>query len=93
MKGVFILNSIIMISVVLFVILFLLLVGLPIKTFKSISKFVLRGIVCMMIVFILNYALASSNFHIPINAVTCLFLSVLGVPGVLALSVIGIYLV
>ena len=83
----------IMISVVLFVILFLMLVGLPIKAFKNISKFVLRGTVCILIVFILNYALASSSFHIPINAVTCGFLSILGVPGIVALSVIGIYLV
>jgi inhibitor of the pro-sigma K processing machinery len=86
-------NSIIMISVVLFVVLFLLLVGLPVKALKLISRYVLRGIVCVMIVFILNYALASNNFHIPINTVTCAFLSVLGVPGIVALSVIGIYIV
>ncbi|WP_255294851.1 pro-sigmaK processing inhibitor BofA family protein [Bacillus sp. AFS041924] len=86
-------NSIITISVVLFVILFLMLVGLPVKAIKRISKYVLRGIVCVMIVFILNYALASNSFHIPINAVTCAFLSIVGVPGIVALSVIGIYLV
>ena len=86
-------NSIITISVVLFVILFLMLVGLPVKALRRISKYVLRGIVCVMIVFILNYALASNNFHIPINAVTCAFLSIIGVPGIVALSVIGIYLV
>lgn len=93
MRGVFVLNSVIMISVVLFVIVFLLLVGLPIKAFKNISKYVLRGIVCIMIVFLLNYVLASNNFHIPINAFTCLFVSILGMPGIIALSVIGIYLV
>lgn len=93
MRGVFVLNSIIMISVVLFVILFLLLVGLPLKTFKKISRYVLRGIVCIMIVFILNYVFASSNFHIPLNAITCAFVTVLGVPGIVALSVVGIYLV
>ncbi len=93
MRGVFLLNSIIMVSVVLFIILFLLLVGLPVKALRSISRFVLRGVICVMIVFILNYAFASNNFHIPINAVTCGFLSLLGVPGVVALSVIGIYLV
>ncbi|PEJ51886.1 MULTISPECIES: pro-sigmaK processing inhibitor BofA family protein [unclassified Bacillus (in: firmicutes)] len=86
-------NSIIMISVGLFVILFLFLVGLPVKALKKISKYVLRGIVCVMIVFILNYALATNNFHIPINSVTCAFLSIVGVPGIVALSVIGIYLV
>lgn len=93
MRGVFVLNSMIMISVVLFVIVFLLLVGLPIKAFKNISKYVLRGIVCIMIVFLLNYIFASNNFHIPINTITCAFVSILGIPGVIALSVIGIYLV
>lgn len=83
----------IMISVVLFVIVFLLLVGLPIKAFKNISKFVLRGIICIMIVFLLNYILAANNFHIPINAITCVFVSILGIPGIIALGVIGIYLV
>jgi len=87
------LNSVIMISVVLFVVLFLLLVGMPVKTVKVISKYVLRGIVCIMLVFLLNYVLASNNFHIPINAATCLSVSILGIPGVVALSVIGIYLV
>lgn len=82
-----------MIAVILFVIVFLLLVGIPFKAFKKISKYVLRGILSIMIVFILNYIFSSNSFHIPINYVTCAFLSVLGIPGVVALGVVSIYFV
>ena len=86
-------SNFIIISVLILLIVFMLLIGVPMNVLKMFGRIVGRVFVSVMVLFIVNLAFSSFGYHLPINYFTIAFTSILGVPGLAALSVISIYMV
>ena len=59
---------------------------------KSIIKLVLNSIFGGIIIYVINLIGAMFNFHIGLNYITVIFVGILGVPGVVLLTILKIFL-
>lgn len=76
------------------VVLFLLL-----KVLKWPMKIIINGVIGVIILYVINYIIANlnlvginTNFSLAINPITALIAGFFGVPGVVALIIIGLFL-
>lgn len=70
----------------------LLIVGLPSTPIKWVGHFFTRLIVAVLLLFFVNLFGAQFGLHIPINGFTAVVSILLGVPGVLSLTAIHVWL-
>ncbi|MBO9131500.1 pro-sigmaK processing inhibitor BofA family protein [Bacillus sp. 165] len=85
-------SHVIIISSVVVVIGLLLFIGAPIKPIRFIGNSVVKVLVGALLLFCLNVIGPQVNLHIPINLVTSSICGFLGIPGLLALTVIQLYI-
>ncbi|ARI75481.1 pro-sigmaK processing inhibitor BofA family protein [Halobacillus mangrovi] len=71
---------------------FLLIVGLPSAPIKWVGQLLTRLIVAVILLFFVNLFGAQFGLHVPINGFTAVVSGLLGVPGVLSLAAIHLWL-
>ncbi|MGN1400152.1 MAG: pro-sigmaK processing inhibitor BofA family protein [Bacillus sp. (in: firmicutes)] len=81
-------ESIIVISIIVSLILLLLFVGSSFTPLKWFGNLFVRVIIGAMLLFFLNAVGAGIGLHVPINAATAGIAGILGVPGVISLAAI-----
>lgn len=69
----------------------LLILGLPTAPMKFVGKVMSRLVVAVILLFFVNLFGAQFGLHIPINGFTAIVSTVLGVPGVLSLTAIHLW--
>ncbi|GGE85951.1 pro-sigmaK processing inhibitor BofA family protein [Priestia taiwanensis] len=85
-------NPVIVISVIIGSIVLLLLAGSSIKPVRIVSTLCVKFIIGVVVLFVINIIGAQFDFHLPINAITVAITGFLGIPGILALSIIQVYI-
>lgn len=71
----------------------LLVIGLPSTPLKLVGKLMTRLIVAVLLLFFVNLFGAQFGLHVPINGFTALISAALGVPGVLSLTAIHLWVI
>ncbi|QFT87096.1 Sigma-K factor-processing regulatory protein BofA [Bacillus sp. THAF10] len=74
-------------------ILLVLIVGTPLKPLQFAGHMVIKVIIGALFLFFLNAFGNSMGIHVPINFVTSAVSGLLGIPGVVALVIIQLYIV
>ncbi len=62
------------------------------KTFSFIGNLIVKGIIGVLLLYVLNVIGAQKGIHVPINEATASISALLGIPGIIALVVIQTYL-
>lgn len=70
----------------------IVLLFLIVKLLKWPLKVILNGILGVIILYVVNLVGVNFNFTLPINPITALIAGFLGIPGVIALAIIQIFL-
>ncbi|MFC7062992.1 pro-sigmaK processing inhibitor BofA family protein [Halobacillus seohaensis] len=70
----------------------LLVVGMPASPIKWIGRALMRVVIAVVLLFFVNLFGAQFGLHIPINGFTAAASAVLGVPGVLSLIAIHVWI-
>ncbi|MBW6411521.1 pro-sigmaK processing inhibitor BofA family protein [Clostridium weizhouense] len=70
----------------------IVLLFLIVKLLKWPLKVILNGVLGVIILYIVNLVGANFNFTLPINPITALIAGFLGIPGVIALAIIQVFL-
>ncbi|HLU23306.1 pro-sigmaK processing inhibitor BofA family protein [Lederbergia graminis] len=81
------------ISIISGIIILLLIVGIPGKTFKWIGQAFMKLMIGAMFLFFLNVIGNQFGISVPINLITTTISGFLGIPGVAALTVIQLWIV
>ncbi|MFA8439008.1 pro-sigmaK processing inhibitor BofA family protein [Pueribacillus sp. YX66] len=81
-------DSIVVISIVACLIVFLLLFGAPMKPLRFIGQGFIKLMIGALLLFFLNVIGGQFHVHIPINLVTVSVSGFLGIPGLAALVAI-----
>ena len=76
-----------------FIVLMLLFIGSPSKPIRFISQGVVKLIIGALFLFFLNIIGSQFGIHVPINLVTSAVSGILGIPGVLALVAIEMWII
>lgn len=84
-------DPIIVITLLGSVIFLLLIVGAPIKPLRFIGQGMIRLIIGALFLFFLNAFGSVFDYHIPINLVTASVSGFLGIPGLLVLIAIDVF--
>ncbi|MDX8363392.1 MULTISPECIES: pro-sigmaK processing inhibitor BofA family protein [Bacillaceae] len=84
-------EPILVISIFIFIIVLLLLVGAPIKPLRMIGQGFIKLLIGALFLFFLNAFGASLGLHIPINFITSAISGFLGIPGLTALIIIQLF--
>jgi len=71
---------------------FLLIIGLPSTPIKWVGQAVTRLIIAVILLFFINLFGAQFGLHIPINGFTAIASALLGVPGVISLTAIHLWI-
>ncbi|MCA1011885.1 pro-sigmaK processing inhibitor BofA family protein [Halobacillus halophilus] len=71
---------------------FLLIVGLPSAPIKWVGQAITRLIVAVILLFFINLFGAQFGLHIPINGFTAIASALLGVPGVISITAIHLWI-
>jgi inhibitor of the pro-sigma K processing machinery len=87
------LEPIIVVAILGFIILLLLFVGSPSKPLRFISQGVVKLVIGALFLFFLNIIGNQFGIHVPINLITSAISGLLGIPGVLALVAIEMYII
>jgi inhibitor of the pro-sigma K processing machinery len=74
-------------------ILLVLVVGTPIKPLRFAGQTIIKVMIGALFLFFLNAFGNSMGIHVPINAVTSAISGLLGIPGVVALVIIQMYII
>ena len=82
-------NIIAYIACIFFLFIFIKVFIVPIKT---ILKLVLNSVLGGVVIFLINFIGAYFNFHIGLNLVTSIFAGILGIPGVIVLVIIKLFM-
>ncbi|WP_028401893.1 pro-sigmaK processing inhibitor BofA family protein [Ectobacillus panaciterrae] len=85
-------NHFVVILVIAGLIILLLLVGAPLKPLRFLGKTSIKIMVGALLLFGLNIIGTQVDLHIPINLATASITGILGVPGLIALAVIQMYI-
>lgn len=86
-------NSVIIISVVVGLIVFLLLFGTALKPIRFAGRLAVKLLVGGLLLFLLNILGTNFGLHVPINAITTVVAALLGIPGIAALAIIESFLI
>ncbi|MBH0230208.1 pro-sigmaK processing inhibitor BofA family protein [Halobacillus yeomjeoni] len=70
---------------------FLLILGVPSTPIKWVGGLMTRLIVAVILLFFVNLFGAQFGLHIPINGFTAVVSAVLGVPGIISLAAVQIW--
>ncbi|GAA0079126.1 pro-sigmaK processing inhibitor BofA family protein [Clostridium sp. CTA-5] len=70
----------------------IVLLFLIVKLLKWPLKVILNGILGVVILYVVNLVGVNFNFTLPINPITALIAGFLGIPGVIALAIIQVFL-
>ncbi|WP_244834021.1 pro-sigmaK processing inhibitor BofA family protein [Clostridium sp. BJN0001] len=70
----------------------ILLLYVFIKFIKWPIKILLNGVIGVIMLFAFNFAGSLINFSLPINAITALIAGFLGIPGIIMLIVIQLFM-
>ncbi|MGV3488574.1 MAG: pro-sigmaK processing inhibitor BofA family protein [Tuberibacillus sp.] len=81
-------DSVVVVSIFVGVIILFLLVGAPLKPVQFIGQAFIKLAIGALLLFLLNAVGTSFGLRIPINAITTVVAGFLGVPGVAALAII-----
>lgn len=84
-------DPIIIVSLLGGVIFLLLVLGAPIKPLRLIGQGMIRLIIGALFLFFLNAFGSVFDYHLPINIVTASVSGFLGIPGLIALVVIDLF--
>jgi inhibitor of the pro-sigma K processing machinery len=87
------LEPILAIAILGFIILMLLFIGSPIKPIRLISQGVVKLIIGALFLFFLNIIGNQFGIHVPINLITSAVSGILGIPGVMALVAIEMWII
>ncbi|SFK12833.1 inhibitor of the pro-sigma K processing machinery [Halobacillus dabanensis] len=71
----------------------LLVIGLPSTPLKLVGKLMTRLIVAVLLLFFVNLFGAQFGLHVPINGFTALISVALGIPGILSLTAIHLWVI
>lgn len=82
-------NIIAYIACIFFLFIFGKVFIVPIKT---ILKLVLNSVLGGVVIFLINFIGAYFNFHIGLNLITSIFVGLLGIPGVIVLVIIKLFM-
>ncbi|UOR10712.1 pro-sigmaK processing inhibitor BofA family protein [Halobacillus amylolyticus] len=69
----------------------LLIVGLPASPIKWIGQALMRVVIAVVLLFFVNLFGAQFGLHVPINGFTAVASAILGIPGVLSLTAIHLW--
>ncbi|MCP3032271.1 pro-sigmaK processing inhibitor BofA family protein [Halobacillus sp. A1] len=69
----------------------LLIVGMPASPIKWLGQALMRVVIAVILLFFVNLFGAQFGLHIPINGFTAIASAVLGIPGVLSLVAIHLW--
>lgn len=86
-------NSTVILSIAVGLIVLLLLFGATFKPFRFVGKLAVKFIIGGILLFFLNTIGTNFGLHIPINASTTVVAGILGIPGIAALVVIKMFIV
>lgn len=86
-------EPIVAIAILGFIILMVLFVRSPIKPIRLISQGVVKLIIGALFLFFLNIVGNQFGIHVPINLITSAVSGILGIPGVLALVAIEMWII
>lgn len=81
-------NSIVIIAIISGLILLLLVAGSPGKPLRFIGQILIRFAIGALFLFFLNQFGGQFGIHVPINIITTSVSGLLGIPGVVGLTVI-----
>ena len=81
-------NSVVIISMIVGIILFLLLFGVSFKPIRFMGRVCIKLVVGALFLFLLNTFGTAVNLHIPINVITTIVSGFLGIPGIVAMAII-----
>lgn len=82
-------NIIVYIACIFFLFIFGKIFIVPIKTML---KLVVNSVIGGVVIFLINFIGAYFNFHIGLNLVTSIFAGILGIPGVIVLVIIKLFM-
>ncbi|MCA0972396.1 pro-sigmaK processing inhibitor BofA family protein [Halobacillus litoralis] len=71
----------------------LLIIGLPAAPIKWVGQVLMRVVVAVILLFFVNLFGAQFGLHVPINGFTATVSTLLGVPGVLSLTAIHLWVI
>ncbi|UOY91396.1 pro-sigmaK processing inhibitor BofA family protein [Ectobacillus sp. JY-23] len=86
-------NNLLVISCIVGLIVMLLLIGAPLKPIRFVGGTIVKILLGAIFLFVLNMAGSKYGLHVPINAVTASITGILGIPGIIALAVIQLYII
>ncbi|MFD2923923.1 pro-sigmaK processing inhibitor BofA family protein [Halobacillus naozhouensis] len=69
----------------------LLIVGLPSSPVKWVGQALMRVVIAVVLLFFVNLFGAQFGLHVPINGFTAVISALLGIPGVISLTAIHLW--
>ncbi|KYD18818.1 pro-sigmaK processing inhibitor BofA family protein [Caldibacillus debilis] len=85
-------ESFVVISLLLTLIILVMVFGIPLKFFGFIGQGIVKLTIGALLLFALNFIGGHAGIHVPINLITAAVSGFLGIPGVLALAVIRLWI-
>jgi inhibitor of the pro-sigma K processing machinery len=84
-------DPVIVISVLVLAVILIMMLGAPMKPMKWIGQASIKLLIGVLLLFFANVFGAGFGLHIPINMVTAVIAGILGVPGLLSLTAIQLW--
>ncbi len=85
-------DSVFIIAILSGLIVFLLAAGTPFKPAKFIGQVIMKVMIGALFLFFLNAFGSQFGLHVPINLATSTISGILGIPGVIGLTVIQLWI-
>lgn len=85
-------KSIMIISLIISLITILLIFGAPLKPIHMFMRGLIKVVTGVFFLFFFNVIAASIGLHLPINLVTASIAGFLGIPGMISLSALHIFI-
>ncbi|MGM9986908.1 MAG: pro-sigmaK processing inhibitor BofA family protein [Bacillaceae bacterium] len=86
-------DSILIIGGLITLIILLLIIGVPMKPLKYVGNAVIKLTLGAIFLFVLNIVGQGMNIHIPVNLFTSFISGFLGIPGIIALVIVKLYII
>ncbi|MFD1019339.1 pro-sigmaK processing inhibitor BofA family protein [Thalassobacillus hwangdonensis] len=84
-------DPLVVIAVLVFAVILIMMLGAPVKPMKWVGQASIKLLIGVLLLFFANVFGAGFGLHIPINMVTAVIAGVLGLPGVLSLTAIQMW--
>ncbi|MGM0847357.1 MAG: pro-sigmaK processing inhibitor BofA family protein [Bacillota bacterium] len=86
-------SPVIVIAIISSLIVFLLAAGTPFKPLKLVGQLCMKVMIGALFLFFLNAFGGQFGIHVPINLATSSISGILGIPGVVGLTIIQMYII